>query len=101
MYCGRSKTFTCTGNDKEFLWNITGLRGIDIPGPFFLRKAVSGNNRMSSSDSGEKHQFDKSVITIWNFSAADNGGTIQCIYKEGNSSSVQGTATISISTSMF
>ena len=102
VFCGGKQTFTCSGHrDIELQWNITGLRGIDIVGPFNARLQGPGKRhpRITSPDRGDTEQFGVSVITISKFSAADNGGTIQCI--NVNDGIVQGMATISIGTSII
>ena len=99
MSCGKSQKFICTGYKKAFLWNITGLSGIDTTELLSARIAALGNPRISSGDIGDFNEFGDSDITISGFSAADNGGTVQCINKKDNS--VQGTATILISTFMI
>ena len=101
VYCGSPQTFTCRAPGKPLGWSITGLSGIDIPGPFRARPVAVNNtmDRIASNDTGGNSQVSVSVITISRFSAEDNGGTIRCINMEDGS--VQGMATISIGISMF
>ena len=99
VYSGSKQTFTCKAPGKSLGWTITGLRGMDISGPFRSRVAAKNNPRITSNDTGGSSQVSVSVITISRFSAADNGGTIRCINMADNS--VQGTATILIGTSIY
>ena len=99
VYSGSKQTFACTAPGKPLGWTITGLRRIDISGPFRSRVAAKNNHRITSNDTGGSGQVSVSVITISRFSAEDNGGTIRCINMADNS--VQGTATILIGTSIY
>ena len=75
-------------------WNIAGLKGINIPGPFRARPVALENPRITSTDTGGTLQIGVSVITISGFIASDNGGIIQCVNMGNNST--KGMATISI-----
>ena len=94
VYCGSSQTFICEAPGKPLRWTITGLKGINISGPFKPRIAARNNPRIASNDTGGNRQVGVSVITISGFSAEDNGGTIQCINQDDGS--VQAMATILI-----
>ena len=91
------QTFTCRPPDvnEPIGWNIAGLSGINIPGPFNARIEHHRdlNDRFSSNDTGDI-QVRVSVITISGFSISDNGGIIQCVNKDDNST--RGMATISV-----
>ena len=76
------------------VWNITGLRGINIPGPFLARYAALDNSRIMSTDTGHGSQIGVSRITISGFSISDNGGIIQCVNMNNNST--MGMATLSV-----
>ena len=92
--CGSGQTFTCRVPGKPLGWNITGLSGISIPGPFLARNASQINPRIMTNDTGQHTQTGVSAIAISGFSISDNGGTIQCInMKRGW---VMGKATISV-----
>ena len=92
--CGSGQTFTCRVPRKQLGWNITGLSGINIPGPFLARNVSQNNPRISSNDTGRLTQTRVSVITISGFSISDNGGIIQCVNMR--SGKVRGMATISV-----
>ena len=98
MNCGRAQTFTCRVSDRTVPigWNIAGLSGINIPGPFNARTvAINDNNeRFDSNDTGGMDQTVVSVITISGFSISDNGGIIQCVDIRNNNT--KGMAIISI-----
>ena len=94
VQCGSRQTFTCRVPGRPLGWNITGLRGINIPGPFRARPVAIYNPRITSNDTGGDTQVSVSVITIYGFSISDNGGTVQCINMEDGS--VLGMAGISI-----
>ena len=66
--CGSAKTFTCNAPGVSLGWNIAGLSGINIPGPFLVRNAAIGNPRISTNDTGGDSQSSLSVITIAGFS---------------------------------
>ena len=76
------------------VWKITGLRGINIPGPFLARFAAIDNSKITSTDTGHDSQIGVSDITISGFSISDNGGIIQCVNMNNNST--MGMAIISI-----
>ena len=93
--CLNKRTFICQVNNNIPLgWNIAGLSGISIPGPFLARNASLNNPRIMSNDTGADTQTRVSVITISGFSISDNGGIIQCVHMNKNNS--KGMATISI-----
>ena len=92
---GKQQTFTCTVTGAA-AWTIIGLRGITATKSTGLLTA-NNNPRITTTD--VRGITPSSTITITGFTAADNGGTIQCIELADNS--VQGKATISIGTSMF
>ena len=94
VQCGSRQTFTCRVPGRPLGWSISGLRGINIPGPFRARPVAKNNPRISSTDSGANTQVSVSVITIFEFSISDNGGTVQCINMEDGS--VLGMADISV-----
>ena len=95
LYSGSQQTFTCSVTVAA-VWTISGLSGISVTGNSG-QLAANNNPRITTNDTSGITQ--SSTITITGFTAADNGGTIQCIELTDNS--VQGTATISIGTSMF
>ena len=97
VYCGSKRHFTCRAPGKPLGWNITGLSGINIPGPFRARIAARNNPRIASLDTGGNSQIGVSAMTISGFRTSDSGGSIQCINMEDGS--VLGTATILIGTS--
>ena len=92
--CGSTQIFTCR-TPHPIGWNIAGLTGINIPGPFNARTEHQRdlNDRFSSNDTGDI-QTGVSVITISGFSISDNGGIIQCVDIRDNST--RGMATISV-----
>ena len=92
--CDRTQTFTCRAPGEPIGWNITGLSGINVPGPFNARNAAFANSRIMSNDTGESTQVTLSFITISGFSTADNAGIIQCVNLDDGS--VQEMATISV-----
>ena len=92
--CGSEQTFTCRAPVEPIGWNIAGLSGINMPGPFRARVAARTNNRIVSNDSGGNTQVGVSDITIFGFSISDNGGIIQCVNMLTNST--RGMATISV-----
>ena len=92
--CGSTRTFICDAPDVSIGWNIAGLSGINIPGPFLVRNAAIGNSRISTNDTGGNKQNHVSLITISGFSLTDNGGTIQCVNMNNNNN--KGRATISV-----
>ena len=96
MDFGSAQTFICRVPDKPLGWNITGLSGINITGPFHARYASFMNPRIPSNDTGETTQVGVSTLTISGFSTvtSDNGGTIQCI--NTHNGKVKGMATISV-----
>ena len=96
LYSGSQQTFTCNVTGIAAVWTISGLSGIRVTNVSGL-SAADNNPRITATDSSGVTQ--SSTITIIGFTAADNGGTIQCIELSDNS--VQGTATISIGTFMF
>ena len=77
-------------------WNIAGLSGINIPGPFFSRTEAFRDlhDRLTSTDTGWNSQVGVSAITISGFSTLDNGGIIQCV--NINNNRTKGMATISV-----
>ena len=91
--CGSAQTFICR-TPKAIGWNIAGLSGIDIPGPFLVRNAAIGNPRIDTNDTGGDSQTEVSVITIYGFRISDNGGIIQCANMGNNET--KGMATISV-----
>ena len=93
MDCGGGQTFTCR-TPVSIGWNIAGLSGINIPGPFLVRNAAMGNSRINTNDTGNERQTVVSFITISGFSISDNGGIIQCVNMENNNT--KGMATISV-----
>ena len=95
MYSGSQQTFTCNVTVAAG-WAICGLSGISVRGNSG-QLAANNNPRITTNDASGITPF--STITISGFTAADNGGTIQCINLADNS--VQGKATISIGTFMF
>ena len=94
MDCGTAKGFTCNAPGVTIGWNIAGLSGINIPGPFLARNIAVRNSRISSPDTGGNSQLSFSNIIISGFSLLDNGGTIQCVNKTDNNT--KGMATISV-----
>ena len=94
--CGSRQTFTCRAPGEPIGWNIAGLSGINMPGPFRARAAdqTLTNNRIMSNDTGGNMQIGVSVITISRFRISDNGGIIQCVNMDDNST--RGIATISV-----
>ena len=96
MECGGSKTFICEKARKPLKWNITGLRDINIPGLFLPRNVTieSGNDRITSNDSGQTTQEGISNLTISGFTVSDKGGIIKCFNVEDDS--IIGMANISI-----
>ena len=95
--CGNAKSFIC--NAPYYVpigWNITGLNGINVPGPFNARTEHLRDlhDRFSSNDTGGIRQTRVSVITISRFSLSDNGGIIQCVNMDNNST--RGIAIISV-----
>ena len=95
MDCGSTQTFTCRTPDHVPIgWNIAGLSGINIPGPFRARIAAIGNSRLTSPDTGGNTQISPSVITISGFGVSDNGGIIQCVNMDNNNT--KGMANISV-----
>ena len=92
--CGSTQTFNCNAPGVSLGWNIAGLSGINIPGPFLARNAAMRNSRITSTDTGSEVQVGVSVITISGFSASDNGGIIQCVNMNNNKT--KGVATISV-----
>ena len=95
LYSGSQQTFTCSVTVAAG-WNISGLSGISVTGNSGLL-AANNSPRITTTESSGVTQ--SSTITIIGFTAADNGGTIQCIELADNC--VQGMATISIGTFMF
>ena len=95
LYSGSQQTFTCNVTVAAG-WTICGLSGISVRGNSG-QLAANSNPRITTNDTSAITPF--STITIIGFTAADNGGTIQCIELADNS--VQGTATVSIGTFMF
>ena len=94
MDCGNVWGFICNAPGVPIGWNIAGLSGINIPGPFKARNAAIVNSRISSTDSGSTQQIGMSEIIISGFSILDNGGTIQCVNKTDNNT--LGMATVSV-----
>ena len=93
--CLNKRTFICqVKNEIPLGWNIAGLSGISIPGPFRARPAAVNNSRITSNDTGGTSQFFVSNITISGFSISDNGGIIQCVNMRNNNT--RGMATISV-----
>ena len=92
--CGSRQTFICRVPGKPLGWSVTGLNGINIPGPFRPRSLFKTNPRITTNDTGGDSQFDATVMIISGFSISDNGGNIQCINMEDGR--VQGMARISI-----
>ena len=94
--CDSAQTFTCRAPGEPIGWNIAGLSGINMPGPFRARAVDQTNNRIMSNDTGPggNMQIGVSVITISGFSISDNGGIIQCFNMDDNST--RGMATISV-----
>ena len=92
--CGSAQNFTCIAPGVSIGWNIAGLSGINIPGPFLARNAAMDNPRITSTDSGSNSQVGLSYIIISGFSISDNGGIIQCVNMK--SGKVRGMATISV-----
>ena len=96
VYCGGVQTFTCRPSDGRdpIGWNIAGLSGINIPGPFMARAVAMTNSRITTNDTGGNSQTKVSDITISGFSTSDNGGIIQCVNMNNNNT--EGMATISV-----
>ena len=94
MDCGSAQTFTCNAPGVSLGWNIAGLSGINIVGPFLARNAAFGNPRIKTNDTGSSVQLDVSNLTITGFSTSDNGGIIQCV--DRNNDNTEGMATISV-----
>ena len=91
----KQQTFTCSVTGAA-AWTINGLRGIRAKKSTGL-VAANNNPRITTTDASGITPF--STIIITGFTAADNGGTIQCIELSDNS--VQGKAIISIGISMY
>ena len=94
MDCGNAKGFTCNAPGVSIGWNIAGLSGINITGPFLARNVAMGNSRITSTDTGSNIQVGVSDITISGFRISDNGGIIQCV--NINNNKTKGLATISV-----
>ena len=95
MDCGSAKAFSCRTPDR-IGWNIAGLSGINIPGPFLARTEANRdfNDRFTSKDDGDDSQTMFSDISISGFSTSDNGGIIQCVNMDNNET--RGMATVSV-----
>ena len=93
--CGNAQNFNCYAPGVAIGWNITGLSGINIPGPFLARNAAMDNSRITTNDSGGILQIGMSNITISGFITSDNGGIIQCVNMNNNCTIEM--ATISVS----
>ena len=93
MDCGSTHTFTCVVPGEPIKWTMSGLSGISR-GPFLARIEAYRNPRITTNDAGDDVQTSESGITISGFSRADNGGIIQCINADDNST--RGMATISV-----
>ena len=96
MNCGGSETFECKEKDIPLKWTITGLRDIDISGPFLARTEAHENSkgRISINDTGEKTRVGMSNLTISGFTVSDEGGIVKCVNMKDNS--IIGMAHISI-----
>ena len=96
--CGSAQTFICRISDssESIGWNISGLSGINTPGPFNARTEANRDfeDRFTSNDTGGMRQTIVSVITISGFSISDNGGIIQCVNMNNNRT--KGMANISV-----
>ena len=92
--CGNAQNFICMAPGVPIGWNIAGLSGINLPGPFLARNASIGNSRITSTDNGAFLQIGVSDIIISEFIISDNGGIIQCVNMNNNSTI--GMATISV-----
>ena len=95
MDCGGRQTFNCTAPGEPIEWTTSGLSGISR-GPFNSRKEAYRipMARVMTTDTGDIAQATMSVITITGFSRSDDGGIIQCINADDNST--RGMATISV-----
>ena len=78
------------------MWTISGLSEIHVTGNIGL-SAAKNNPRITTTDTSRLTP--SSTITISGFNVTDNGGTIKCINLADGK--VQGTATISIGTSLY
>ena len=88
---GSQQTFNCNVTGPAAAWNISGLSGISATSaPGLL--AANSSPRITTNDT--RGITPSSTITITGFSAADDGGTIQCINLDDNR--VQGVASISV-----
>ena len=92
MDCGSQQTFNCNVTGPAAAWNISGLSGISATSATGLLAANNNSPRITTNDT--RGITPSSTITITGFSAADNGGTIQCINLDDNR--VQGVANISV-----
>ena len=99
MNCGSAQNFTCKAPGVSIGWNIAGLSWINIPGPFLARPVALNISRITSTDSGGILQVGVSNIIISGFSTSDNGGIIQCVNMNNNSTI--GMATISVGELVF
>ena len=89
--CGCQQTFTCSV-PGGVAWNITGLIGISLPAIPTGLSIANNNPRITTTDTSGVTP--SSTIAITEFTTADNGGTIQCIYL--NDGSLPGMASISV-----
>ena len=78
------------------MWTISGLSGISVTGNIGLLAAYN-NPRITTTDT--RGITSSSTITITGFTTADNRGAIHCINLDDGK--VQGTAIISIGTSVY
>ena len=92
--CGSTLTFNCNAPGVSLGWNIAGLSGINIMGPFLARNVAMRNSRITSTDTGGNSQVGVSEITISGLGISDNGGIIQCVNMNNNIT--MGMATISV-----
>ena len=86
--CGSQQTFTCSVTGVLAGWTIRRLSGISVTSNSG-QIAADNNARINTANSGD---LLTSTILITGHTAADNGGTIQCINLANGS--VQGMATV-------